>query len=94
MGQTPDQVKTYALTTLALGSLGTSVPSFAGVYYPWIYMPALGSAGGRQALHPPGGAVVGAFLSIDATYGAWRTPAGAQMVIAGASAVGAQAHRR
>ena len=35
-----------------------------------------GSAGGRQALHPPGGAVVGAFLSTDATYGAWRSPAG------------------
>jgi len=75
----------YVNTTLALGSLGASAPSFAGVYYPWLYMPALGSAGGRQALHPPGGAVVGAFLSTDAAYGAWRTPAGTQMIVAGAS---------
>ena len=50
------------------------------------YMPALGSAGGRQALHPPGGAVVGAFLATDSAYGAWRTPAGVSMVISGASA--------
>jgi Bacteriophage tail sheath protein len=83
---TPSQVQDYVNTTLALGSLGTAVPSFAAVYYPWIYMPALGSAGGRQALHPPGGAVVGAFLSTDAAYGAWRTPAGAAIVLAGASA--------
>ena len=82
----PAAAKLYAGTTLALGSLGTTAPSFAAVYYPWLYMPALGSAGGRQALHPPGGAVVGAFLATDNTYGAWRTPAGAQMVVAGASA--------
>ncbi len=82
----PAQAEEYANTTLALGGLGTSVPSFAAVYYPWVYMPALGSAGGRTALHPPGGAVVGSFLSTDAAYGAWRTPAGAAIVISGASA--------
>jgi hypothetical protein len=86
VNQSPSQVQTYATTTLALGSLGTAAPSFAAVYYPWLFMPALGSAGGRQALHPPGGAVVGAFLSTDLTYGAWRTPAGAQTIVAGASA--------
>jgi len=86
VGLDPTAATTYAKTTLALGSLGVAAPSFAAVYYPWVYMPALGSAGGRQSLHPPGGAVVGAFLATDFTYGAWRTPAGAQMVIAGASA--------
>ena len=84
--KTPAEAVSYANTTLALGSLGTNVPSFAGVYYPWVYMPALGSAGGRQSLHPPGGAVVGAFLSTDAAFGAWRTPAGAAIVLSGASA--------
>jgi phage tail sheath protein FI len=78
----PAAAQTYVDTTLALGTTG----SFAAVYYPWLYMPALGSAGGRQALHPPGGAVVGAFLATDALYGAWRTPAGVQMIISGASA--------
>jgi uncharacterized protein len=82
----PAAAKEYASVTLALGSMGTNVPSFAAVYYPWIYMPALGSAGGRQALHPPGGAVVGSFLQTDAAYGAWRTPAGVQSLISGASA--------
>ena len=85
VASTPAAAETYVNTTLALGTLGTNVPSFAGVYYPWLYMPALGSAGGRQALHPPGGAVVGAFLSTDAAFGAWRTPAGVRMVISGAS---------
>src|SRR5436190_7807912 len=78
VGRTPTEAATYGNTTLALGALGTNVPSFAAVYYPWVYMPALGSAGGRQALHPPGGAVVGAFLSVDNAFGAWRTPAGVQ----------------
>lgn len=84
--KTPSEAEAYANTTLALGSLGTGVPSFAAVYYPWLFMPALGSAGGRQSLHPPGGAVVGAFLSTDAAYGAWRTPAGAAIIVSGASA--------
>jgi uncharacterized protein len=86
VGSAPSDVVAFAGTTLALGSIGATAPSFAAVYYPWIYMPALGSAGGRQALHPPGGAVVGAFLSVDNAYGAWRSPAGAQVVISGASA--------
>jgi uncharacterized protein len=84
VAKSPAEVETYASSTLALAP---TEASYAAVYYPWLYMPALGGGGGgRQALHPPGGAVVGAFLSTDVLYGAWRTPAGVQTVLSGASA--------
>lgn len=84
-GKVAAEVQSFVETDLALGTLGTSVPSYAAVYYPWLYLPAVGSPiTGRIALRPPGGAVAGLMISNDATYGVWRAPAGLNAVISGA----------
>jgi uncharacterized protein len=76
-GLAPSGAVTFAQTDLGLGTLGVNAPSYAAVYYPWIYMPAVGAAvNGRTVLRPPGGAVVGAMMAADASRGVWKAPAG------------------
>ncbi len=85
MAQSPAQIVTYSVTDLGLGTLGARVPSFAALYYPWAYLPTIGSpVNGRTTLRAPGGAVVGAMVSTDQTYGVWKAPAGTQTILAGA----------
>lgn len=85
IGRTPAEAVTYANTTLGLGTLGISTPSYAALYYPWVHMPVIGSTSqGRSSLRPPGGAVVGAIIANDVTYGAWKAPAGTRTILAGA----------
>lgn len=79
------EAKTYCESTLALSSLGASAPSHAAIYYPWLYMPAVGSAApSKTVLRAPGGAVVGLYLSTDATVGQFQAPAGVDARVAGA----------
>ena len=81
----PSEITSYADTDLGIGSLGVSTPSYGALYYPWCYLPALGSAAsGKTVLRPPGGAVVGLYLSTDSTYGVWQAPAGTRARLAGA----------
>ena len=78
-------VKTYVESDLGLGSLGYSVPSFGAVYWPWLYLPAVGSnVVGKSVLRAPGGAMAGLYMNNDATYGPWKAPAGEIAVITGA----------
>lgn len=87
VGATPNDAKTYFESTLALSSLGSSAPSYGAMYYPWQYLPAVGSSSpNKTSLRPPGGAVVGYYMQSDATYGAWKAPAGVQARLAGAVA--------
>lgn len=73
----PSAAVSFANTDLGLGTLGVNAPSYGAVYYPWIYMPAVGaSQNGRTVLRPPGGAVVGAMMASDANRGVWKAPAG------------------
>lgn len=75
----------YVTSDLALGSLGTSTPSYGAVYYPRLYLPQLGaSKAGKVALRSPGGAVVGAMMSTDSAFGPFRSPAGRDVRVAGA----------
>lgn len=84
-GKTSAEMQSFAETDLALGTLGTSTPSYAAVYYPWVYLPAVGSSVlGRTQLRPPGGAIVGLMMATDSTIGVWQTPAGVTAAIAGA----------
>jgi hypothetical protein len=83
--QTPAQAVTYAETDIGLNAFGSSVPSYGAVYYPWVTLPAIGATiPGRTALRPPGGAVVGAYMAVDAAVGPFRAPAGAKIRLAGA----------
>ncbi len=58
----------------------TPKSAYAAAYYPWIQVndPQRGPSGIVKVI-PPGGSVLGAFVSTDATYGPWRTPAGSQV---------------
>jgi hypothetical protein len=85
LGTTPAGAVTYAGTDLGLSTLATRTPSFVGVYYPWLQMPAIGSAvTGRTSLRSPGGAVVGLMMGTDEGIGVWKAPAGSRAAISGA----------
>ena len=85
-GQSPSEVQSYVETDLGLGTLGVSVPSYGAVYYPWVYLPAVGSSGpGKSVLRAPGGAIAGLMMATDQTYGAWKAPAGIDARLAGAT---------
>lgn len=87
-GATPADMQLYVEADLALGTLGSSTPSYAAVYYPWLHLPVVGSSSaGRTTLRPPGGAVIGSYISNDATFGVWKAPAGLGTRIAGAVAL-------
>lgn len=87
-GITPAAAATYVNTDLNLGSISSSAPSHAAVYYPHVHMPAIGSsAPGRTTLRAPGGAVVGLMMSTDVRVGPWKAPAGLQAQLSGAIAV-------
>lgn len=76
----PSAAVTYANTDLGLNALGVSVPSYAAVFYPWVYLPVVGStSSGRSTLRAPGGSVVGAMLRTDSNIGPWRAPAGLEV---------------
>lgn len=64
---------------------GLSATSYAAVYYPWIVIndPTKFTPGTTKAV-PPGGAVVGQFVSSDAAVGPHKTPAGVNSRLAGA----------
>lgn len=79
-GITPAQAVTYAGTVTST--------TYAAVYYPqlWIADPTNAS---RDAIRlvPPSGAVVGTYLSTDATYGVFKSPAGIDTALTGIVAV-------
>lgn len=76
----PSGAVSFAGTDLSLNSLGATVPSFAAVYYPWVYVPLIGTqTSGQVTLRPPGGSVVGAMMRTDANTGPWRAPAGIEV---------------
>lgn len=84
-GLDPAAAVTYGSTDIGLGGYNSSVPSYSGVYYPWVHLPAIGATiPGRTTLRPPGGAIVGAMMAVDANPGVFRAPAGTRAVLAGA----------
>lgn len=84
-GKTPAEVATYASSDIGLNAYASSVASYGAVYYPWVTLPAIGATiPGRTALRPPGGAVVGAYMAVDAAIGPFRAPAGSKVRLAGA----------
>lgn len=64
--------------------------SYAGVYFPWIYItdPAPDAPRGSTVLVPPGASVVGRILANDRSPGPWKAPAGVGASLGGAVAVG------
>ena len=87
VGLTPAAAVTYVDTDLNLSSISTAGPSFAGVYYPHVYMPAIGSTvPGRTTLRAPGGAIAGLMQSTDIQAGPWKAPAGLGARLGGAIA--------
>jgi hypothetical protein len=85
LGTNPAAAVTYSTTDLGLSTLATRTPSFVGVYYPWVQMPAIGSAvTGRTSLRAPGGAVTGLMMATDEGTGVWKAPAGARASLSGA----------
>lgn len=88
MGKTAGETATWADSDLGLGSLGASQPSYGAAYSPWLYLPALGAVtSGKVALRPPGGALTGLYLNNDVTYGVFKSPAGINARITGATDV-------
>jgi phage tail sheath protein FI len=75
-GTTPSAATTYA-TTLSSSSYGAC-------YYPWLAVPdPLSSVPGVLRYLPPGGAVLGQFMSSDVANGVWKAPAGITNTITG-----------
>lgn len=67
----------------AVSALPTS--TYAAAYWPWIQVnDASVSTPGVTKLIPPGGAVVGQYMSTDSNRGVWKAPAGMANRIAGA----------
>lgn len=64
--------------------------SYAGVYFPWIYItdPAPDAPRGSTVLVPPGASVVGKIVAIDRSPGPWKAPAGIGASLSSAVAVG------
>lgn len=60
--------------------------SRAAVYYPWIQIPDPLKRNANKTV-PPGGAVVGQFISTDQTAGPFKTPAGVKNRVIGAVAL-------
>lgn len=74
---------TAAQAITAANALTTT--SYAAAYYPWINVSDPGSANpGTTRLVPPGGSVVGRYVSTDSTRGVHKAPAGIDNRIAGA----------
>jgi len=85
LAQTPTQIAAYVNTTLGLNTFNSKIPSFAAIYYPQVYMPAIGATvPGRTALRPAGGAIVGQYMATDDARGPWRVPAGRDYRVGGA----------
>ncbi len=85
LGQTPTQMATYVNTTLGLNAFQSNIPSFGAIYYPQVFMPAIGAASpGRTALRPAGGAIIGTYMATDDQRGPWRVPAGRDFRLGGA----------
>ncbi len=75
-GQTPAAAVTYA------GTLSSS--GYAACYYPWLAVPdPLSSVPGVVRYLPPGGAVLGQFMSTDIALGVWKAPAGITTTVTG-----------
>lgn len=70
----------------------TNLPSssYAGVYFPWIYItdPAPDAPRGSTVMVPPGASVVGRILANDRSPGPWKAPAGIGATLGSAVAVG------
>jgi phage tail sheath protein FI len=78
-GVTPTAATTYAS--------GLNSSAYAAVYYPWVAIPdPLSSVSGTVRYLPPGGAVMGRYLSTDSQIGVWKAPAGIDTTINGAVA--------
>jgi len=85
IGQTVDQIIQYAQSDLGLNVYNSKAGSFGSIYYPQVWMPAIGSAvPGRTALRPGGGAIVGQYMATDDSQGPWRVPAGRNYKVGGA----------
>ena len=85
LNKTPAEIVTYATTDLGLTGFGNIQGSFGALYYPQVYMPAIGSpTPGRTALRPAGGAITGAYMATDDAIGPWRVPAGRDYRVGGA----------
>ena len=86
LGMSSSDIVTYSSTTLALPTVGVSTPSYSAIYWPQVYLPSVGaSAPGKVTLRPAGGAMAGLMMSLDASVGAFASPAGSRAVVAGAS---------
>jgi phage tail sheath protein FI len=85
LGKTVAEIVQYAQSDLGLNVYNNKAGSFAALYYPAVWMPAIGSAvPGRTVLRPGGGAIVGQYMATDDSQGPWRAPAGRNYLVGGA----------
>lgn len=66
-----------AALVAAAAALGAATGAYAAAYYPWISIPnTLRATPGAVRLQAPGAAMVGQYLSTDASRGVFKAPAG------------------
>ncbi|NIQ53467.1 MAG: phage tail protein, partial [Gammaproteobacteria bacterium] len=59
--------------------------SYGAVYFPWIYMLDPTGRSEEPIAAPPSGFIAGLYSRIDGRRGVWKTPAGTEAIVAGAT---------